>query len=394
MNVKVLVSDEKDSRKRLSVTKDFKKGEVIYKEEPVVVALDIDLQGKGTHCTHCLRVVDQDTAVKPENDRLKSVYCSKDCEAKSKAQSDNLLFGLEPVLPAELDSGLGRLTQGERDKAQTKFVSHLESQGKLAPLLVARFVARQVAIETGKMNPHKPTSSPADLHALVDGEDDYGLYDHMERLRFIEANPTEEDTKVLCDVLATALPGLDKSLEGQHSKYLGKMNYNAFGVVFENGRDDKPKTSERPEDQERTRTPYGTSRQVGSGFYAVSSYIGHSCSPSATPSFPSGTSEIAIVAARDLKEGDELTISYVDCNVNEGETSEEATRRRRYELARGWRFKCECSRCASEVTPGDNEGHLGVEADESKVDDVAVHERGEQPQPAEASWIPVGPALD
>lgn len=204
-----------------------------------MVALDIDLQGKGTHCTHCLRVVDQDTAVKPENDRLKSVYCSKDCEAKSKAQSDNLLFGLEPVLPAELDSGLGRLTQGERDKAQTKFVSHLESQGKLAPLLVARFVARQVAIETGKMNPHKPTSSPADLHALVDGEDDYGLYDHMERLRFIEANPTEEDTKVLCDVLATALPGLDKSLEGQHSKYLGKMNYNAFGVVFENGRDDK-----------------------------------------------------------------------------------------------------------------------------------------------------------
>jgi hypothetical protein len=35
----------------------------------------------------------------------------------------------------------------------------------------------------------------------------------------------------------------------------------------------QPVSEERPEDQERTRTPFGTSRQIGSGFYLVSSYV-------------------------------------------------------------------------------------------------------------------------
>ncbi len=168
------------------------------------------------------------------------MYCSKTCEAKSKAQSDNLLFGLEPVLPVELDAGLGQLTKAERDKAQTKFAAYLELQGKSAPLMVARFVARQVAIETGKMNPRKTTPYPADPPTLVDDDEDYGLYDHMERLRFIDAKVSDEETKMLCDVLAAALPGLEKSLDAErHATYLGKMAYNAYGIHFEGGRDDK-----------------------------------------------------------------------------------------------------------------------------------------------------------
>lgn len=202
--------------------------------------MDADLQGKGTHCTYCLRSIEKDAAVTPKEDRIKSVYCSEDCQTKSKIQSDNLLFGLEPVLPVELDAGLGGLTQGERDKAQSKFVTYLESQGKSAPLMVARFVARQVAIETGKMNPHRTSPSPVDLPKLVDDDEDYGLYDHMERLRFIDATVTDDETKLLCDVLAAALPGLDKTLnEERHTTYMGKMAYNAFGVCFDAGRDDK-----------------------------------------------------------------------------------------------------------------------------------------------------------
>lgn len=256
--------------------------------------MDTDLQGQGSYCTYCLRKVEGDSVVKSEDDRLKSVYCSKDCQVKSKAQSDNLLFGLDPVLPPELDAGLGRLTKDERDKTQTKFAAYLGSQEKLAPIMVARFVARQVAIETGKMNPNKTTLSPTDLPNLVDDGEDYGLYDHMERLRFINAKVSDDETKMLCDVLATALPGLEKSVDAErYATYLGKMTYNAFGVCYEGGRDDKvspisislqfssvlilnflqPQPKERPEDQERTRTPYGTSRQIGSGFYVVSSYV-------------------------------------------------------------------------------------------------------------------------
>ena len=50
---------------------------------------------------------------------------------------------------------------------------------------------------------------------------------------------------------------------------------------------------------------------------------------------------------------------------------EEARRRRRFELARGWRFKCECAKCLAEVADapaGAVEENLGVEKDESRLE--------------------------
>ena len=64
-------------------------------------------------------------------------------------------------------------------------------------------------------------------------------------------------------------------------------------------------------------------------------------------------------------------MSYVDTTQHEGETSEEARRRRRFELARGWRFKCECAKCLAEVAnapEGAVEENLGVEKDESRLE--------------------------
>lgn len=80
---------------------------------------------------------------------------------------------------------------------------------------------------------------------------------------------------------------------------------------------------------------------------------------------------------RDIKKGDELTIAWVDVTQHEGETAEEARRRRRVELARGWKFKCECERCIGEVVQDieKEEAELGVQQDESKVEGVMRHER-------------------
>lgn len=65
-------------------------------------------------------------------------------------------------------------------------------------------------------------------------------------------------------------------------------------------------------------------------------------------------------------------MAYVDVTQHEGETAEEARRRRRFELARGWRFKCECIRCLAEQTEGSVETDLGVSADESRIEDAAA----------------------
>ena len=122
--------------------------------------------------------------------------------------------------------------------------------------------------------------------------DENSDYDHMERLRYVETEATQEEKTLLSDVLASALPGLDRLLgEDRHDILKGKMRYNSIGVSFSGGRDDKvrrttvcvslhrflnllqPVPTDRPEDVERTRTPFGTSRQIGTAFYYVSSYV-------------------------------------------------------------------------------------------------------------------------
>lgn len=359
------------SKKVLVVTKDFEAGEVIYQEDPIVAVLDADLQGKGTHCSYCLRQIQHDP-IRPESDRLHSVYCSSDCQTQHKAHSQTLLFTLESPLPAAMAPEMGGMTRENRENAQKAFVEYLVQTKKAAPELVARFVARQVSAETAKMLPREMLPGVAPEPVLTDGGE-YSLYDHLERLRYLEVNPADHEARVLKDVLQTALPGLEQFLtEERHATFIGKMSYNSYGVYFGEGREDKPETAARPENAEKTRTPRGTSKQIGTGFYAVSSYISHNCAPSAKPVFPTGTAQLQLMATCALQKGDEITVAYVDVSQHSGETVEVARRRRRMELVRGWRFACSCKRCAEEGLEGETEEG----GDESRVEDVVTRAEG------------------
>ncbi|KAG1815725.1 uncharacterized protein BJ212DRAFT_1272840 [Suillus subaureus] len=367
------------SKKVLVVTKDFKAGEVIYQEDPIVAVLDADLQGKGTHCSYCLRQIQNDP-IRPESDRLHSVYCSSDCLTQHKAHSQTLLFTLESPLPAAIAPEMGDTLRKERENAQKAFVEYLIQTKRAAPELVARFVARQVSAETAKMLPRGILPGVASEPVLTDGGE-YSLYDHLERLRYLEVKPADNETHVLKDVLQTALPGLEQFLtEERHATFVGKMSYNSYGVYFGEGREDKPETAARPENTEKTRTPCGTSKQIGTGFYAVSSYISHNCAPSAEPVFPTGTAQLQLVATCALQKGDEITVAYVDVSQHSGETLEVARRRRRMELARGWRFACSCRRCAEEGLEGEIEegleGEIEEGGDESRVEDIVTRAEG------------------
>ncbi|KAI0314802.1 hypothetical protein OF83DRAFT_1135181 [Amylostereum chailletii] len=377
-NVSVKAVDAPDAngavvRKRvLVVNKDFAAGEIIYKEQPLVSALDADLEGVGSHCTHCLREISSDAGIRPEGDKFGAVYCSKECDTKSKAQSQNLLFGAEPPVPLEIGSMMPPEAAATREKAQDDFVKFIKESGRAAPMLVARFIARQVAAEVAKMVPADGDNSTNPADELSSG--DYSLYDHVERLRFLELDLPEGEAKPFREVLQSALPGLEQFVtDERYATLKGKMSYNAYGVTYSGGRDDKPvAATERPEDQERTRTPFGTSRQIGSAFFAVSSYIQHNCDPSARLSFENGTSEAHLIAGRDLKAGDEVTVAFVDVTKREDESTAETRRRRRMELARGWRFACPCERCASELEATPNAEADPVQKDESKVEEVVT----------------------
>ncbi|KDR84067.1 hypothetical protein GALMADRAFT_695672 [Galerina marginata CBS 339.88] len=381
-------------RQLLVVNKDVAAGEVIYKEFPVVTALDPDLQAKGTHCGHCLRPIQPEMSLQMPKDSTPSpfhlTYCSKACMLASKKQTHSLLFTLENPLPAEIPSAPPTAAAQEtRREAQAKFAEYVKKENRATPLLVARFIARQVAGETQKLVqaavPGAGTTPENDFTDADNEVEKYVLADHLERLRYLEVVPNKEETALLTKVLATALPGLEEFItEEKYATMAGKIAYNSFGVCFGGGRDDRPTPAARPEELEKTRTPYGTNRQVGSALYTVSSYLTHSCKPSARPSFSSGTSEISIIANHDLKKGDVLTVAFVDVTQHPGETTMEARRRRRFELARGWRFSCACERCEEEAQSLSSEEKASAteqQKDESKVEDsVKNYPAGQAPQ--------------
>ncbi|KAG8898268.1 hypothetical protein FRC01_010972, partial [Tulasnella sp. 417] len=353
----------------LKANKDFAAGETIYKETPMVAVLDSDLEGQGTYCSQCFRHIEAPAEpVKPESpDALGSVYCSTECRDLASNQHHMLLFGstLTGVLQSLNTSPPDEAKQEARKASQEKLANYFRENGKSGILLVARFLARMVAEETKKL------AAPGG-GGLSSGQE-YSLYDHVERLRYLEFSEDQwgEQKELLSEVLQLSADGLEEFLKDErYGLLLGKMAYNGVGVVFDAGRDDKPEPKQRPEDREWTRTSVGTDRQVGSGLYLVSSYMSHSCDPSVRPTFPSGTNELHLVATKDLKKGDELTIPYVKLDAAEDEDVITARRNRRQALARGWRFACNCERCIKEAPVA------APEATEPPKDDIQVEGEG------------------
>lgn len=355
-----MVQKDANGKRSVVVNKDFKAGETIYQEQPVVTALDVDLQSAGSHCSHCLRVIESSIVIKNPQDPLSSVYCSKSCQVTSKSQSHGLLFTLERVFPEVAPTPPTPQELDSRRKAQVQFSEHVNKNGETNLLLLARFVARRL-IE-GASILLGPSAVPVE-HDYPDAENqEYNLDDHMERLRFIDISLSSESTTLFMALIGSALPSLQNYIpDEQLQRLIGKMSYNRFGVCYKGGRDNRPVNAS----EEVSRTPYGTQRQIGSAFYTLSSYLNHSCTPSARPSFSNGTAQLHLIATRDLKKGDELTVAYVSVNQQPDETPAACRERRRTELLKGWKFACQCTRCQEEAENSEE----AIELDESQVED-------------------------
>lgn len=130
--------------------------------------------------------------------------------------------------------------QADRESAQIAFVNDITHKAKAGPLLVARFISRQVAGETAKMVPGGIVARDALSDCPEAESGDYTLYDHLERLRYLECEAPEDEMKLLSDVLSTAVPGLEAFVTSERqATLLGKMAYNSFGICIDGGRDNK-----------------------------------------------------------------------------------------------------------------------------------------------------------
>lgn len=183
------------------------------------------------------------------NSTFPLTYCSKVCMLASKKQYQSVLFTLDPALPTEIPTDpITPAALEARREAQTKFAEHVKESGKSIPLLVARFIGRQIANETQKIAQASSLSSAATGATNPDGDyadaegiaEKYVLADHLERLRYLEFHPNPTEAELFAKVLETALPGLESFVTAERFATIsGKMAYNAFGVCYNGGRDDK-----------------------------------------------------------------------------------------------------------------------------------------------------------
>ncbi|XP_041979998.1 SET and MYND domain-containing protein 5 [Aricia agestis] len=81
----------------------------------------------------------------------------------------------------------------------------------------------------------------------------------------------------------------------------------------------------------------------GSGLFKLQSACNHSCQPNAESAFPYGNHRIQLRALRSIMPGDEICISYLDeCALQRSRHS------RQKELAENYLFICWCDRCISQ----------------------------------------------
>ncbi|KAF7302101.1 SET domain-containing protein [Mycena indigotica] len=314
--------------KSIVLTKDVAAGDVIYKENPMLTCLDYDLQHAGTHCIQC--------------------FCTITAPETLLRKQDGILSFSRLTLPLPAIVELGGLamspaTLDARREAQAHLSAYLKKDSRAGALLVAQFIARQLTA-VSKEASAAPDFAGADIA-------EYRIEDHVERWTTGPLTPPEQEYELLVSMLKTTLPGLEAFLaEDSHKSLLGKLVFNAFGVCYgEKGRDDRPPSTLRPEETELTRTPFGTAHQVGTAVYSISSYLPHSCAPNVRPVFASETNELTVIANKDMKKGDELSMAYVIVDPQPEESIVDCRLRRRKELARGWKFACQCERCIAEV---------------------------------------------
>ncbi|KAG0346913.1 hypothetical protein BG004_000554 [Podila humilis] len=306
MNVKVQEMSEgtnaegqKVIRRGLVATKDFAVGETIYSEKPIINSLEPSLEG-SEFCHYCMKQIADDGSKTPCPTCSRVVFCSEHCE-------DRASHEFHPVLCTK-----------DSDDASTPelaLYNYTKETNNKYPEMVAKFLVRMVHEEA------------------QDSGEEYNSFDHIERLRFLEVRPSvaeEREIELLRSLLGSKIPGIEEFInEERYLTLKGKLLYNAYGIST--SQDSERRIEPSPEQ-------YRSDHEapvVGAGFYRVSSYMSHSCVPNTKVTFAEHDMNMSVVAASDIKAGEELHVGFID--QKNGSLS---TEQRRQELFQHYRFKC------------------------------------------------------
>lgn len=98
----------------------------------------------------------------------------------------------------------------------------------------------------------------------------------------------------------------------------------------------------------------------GVGLFLLQSLCSHSCAPNAESSFPHNNYTLSLVALRDIGQGEEITLSYLDeCSVSRSRHSRAKLLRENHLVT------CACARCEAEADQPDMTSDEDMDDDES-----------------------------
>lgn len=207
MNVKigelpegVTADGQKVVRRGLIAIKDFAAGETIYSETPIISGLEPALEG-GEFCHYCMKQIVGEESKVPCSTCTKVVFCSETCEKSAATEFHTVLC-----------------TKDNEDASSPEraLFDYSKDSNRKYPDMLAKFLAKMVHEET-----------------LNTGEE-YNLFDHIERLRYLEIRPSEAEEKeiaLLKAALGAKIPGIEEFInEERYLTLKGKLLYNAYGL--------------------------------------------------------------------------------------------------------------------------------------------------------------------
>ncbi|KAG0227679.1 hypothetical protein B0O80DRAFT_533867 [Mortierella sp. GBAus27b] len=351
MNVKVeeliegvTAEGQKVIRRGLIALKDLAAGDIIYSETPIISSLEPSLGGND-FCHYCVKqIVDEESKVRCAA-CTKVVFCSETCKTNA---------------TAEFHATLCTKDSDDASSPERSLYDYTKETNNKYPEMIAKFLVTMVFEET------------------LDKKEEYNMFDHIERLRFLEVRPSaaeEKEIMLLKATLGAKIPGIEEFInEERYLTLKGKLLYNSYGISTSLNADRSVEPS-----PEQCRSVHD-GPVVGAGFYRVTSYISHSCDPNTKISFLEHTHNMSLVATKDIKAGDELHVGYID--QKHGTLS---TEQRRQELFQRYRFKCMCSVCEASDKASTNE----VSTSEVSISEVSTSEVTSGVSTSEVSTIEV-----
>ena len=318
------IKGEKEQTWALAATKDLAVNERVYVELPDVaasLALAAGPEASQTSCERCLADLSGATDVCGP---CGLVYCSQSC------------------LEAARATYLGFLCPSSTDgSAFARLLAHCRANACFYPVLVAKYLA---------------LLSHEDAKAVA-SEGVGGAFMHFEFLRPMllpVTSAVKQEAALVRQIFEDAKTGFAEFLtDERYVSVKGSLMYNCIGVrALSSASLDHasptldsvppPASSLGQSFKDVVRHSLPMEALKGLGLYHFSCHLAHSCDPNCDLQNVSGNHELSIITRRAIKQGEQLTISYLPLQHLSSAEARKAL------LRESFFFECACSKCLQE----------------------------------------------